>query len=107
VSFFKPGDDHGAGGVGPPVLYYDGLDGRLLGDRQPWKGTAAAIVVQAQFPLHSGRILGIPGRVLISFMGVVVAMLSVTSVIIWWRKRKSRLAAKASLKVTGNAGANA
>lgn len=92
VSFFKPGDDHGAGGVGPPVLYYDGADGRLIGDRQPWKGTAADIFVQAQFPLHSGRILGLPGRILISFMGVVVAMLSVTGVIIWWRKRASRVA---------------
>nr|WP_221208197.1 PepSY-associated TM helix domain-containing protein [Pseudoduganella violacea] len=91
VSFFKPGDDHGSGGVGPAVLYFDGEDGRLLGDRQPWKGTAADIFVQAQFPLHSGRILGLPGRVLISFMGIVVAMLSVTGVIIWWRKRASRV----------------
>jgi uncharacterized iron-regulated membrane protein len=46
--------------------------------------------VQAQFPLHSGRILGLPGRILISFMGVVVAMLSVTGVIVWWRKRASK-----------------
>jgi uncharacterized iron-regulated membrane protein len=91
VSFYQPGDDHGAGGVGNPVLYYDGVDGRLVGDRQPWKGTAADIFVQAQFPLHSGRILGLPGRILISFMGVVVAMLSVTGVIIWWRKRASRV----------------
>ena len=91
VSFFKIGDDHGAGGVGPAVLYYDGLDGKLLGDRQPWKGTAADIFVQAQFPLHSGRILGLPGRILISFMGIVVAMLSVTGVVIWWRKRVSRV----------------
>lgn len=91
VSFFKVGDDHGTGGVGPAVLYYDGLDGRLLGDRQPWKGTAADIFVQAQFPLHSGRILGLPGRILISFMGIVVAMLSVTGVVIWWRKRVSRV----------------
>jgi uncharacterized iron-regulated membrane protein len=90
VSFFKPGDDHGAGGVGPAVLYYGSVDGRLLGDRQPWKGTAADIFVQAQFPLHSGRILGLPGRILISIMGIVVAMLSVTGVIIWWRKRASR-----------------
>ncbi|MET0964068.1 MAG: PepSY-associated TM helix domain-containing protein [Noviherbaspirillum sp.] len=93
VSFFNAGDDHGAGGVGPAVLYYDGQDGRLLGERQPWKGTAADIFVQAQFPLHSGRILGLPGRILISFMGIVVAMLSVTGVVIWWRKRVSKATA--------------
>jgi uncharacterized iron-regulated membrane protein len=63
----------------------------LLGDRQPWKGTAADIFVQAQFPLHSGRILGLPGRILISAMGLAVAALSVTGVIIWARKRRARL----------------
>lgn len=93
VSMFKPGDDHGDGGVGPPILYYDDVDGHILSARQPWKGTAADIFVQAQFPLHSGRILGLPGRILISCMGLVVAMLSVTGVIIWWRKRASRAVA--------------
>jgi len=93
ISFFKPGGDHGTGGVGPALLYYDGVDGKLLGERQPWKGTAADIFVQAQFPLHSGRILGLPGRILISAMGLVVAMLSVTGVVIWWRKRASRAVA--------------
>ena len=100
VSLFKPGNDHGTGGVGPALLYYDGVDGRLLGQRQPWKGTAADIFVQAQFPLHSGRILGLPGRILISLMGIVVAMLSVTGVIIWWRKRASRVIATSRQTVT-------
>jgi uncharacterized iron-regulated membrane protein len=92
VQFFHPGDDHGAAGVGPARLYYDGADGRYLGDRQPWVGTAADIFVQAQFPVHSGRILGLPGRILISLMGLVVAGLSVTGVVIWWRKRRAALA---------------
>ncbi|XLZ71494.1 PepSY-associated TM helix domain-containing protein [Massilia sp. SR12] len=99
VSFFQPGNDHGNGGVGPAVLYFDGGDGSTLGERLPWKGTAADIFVQAQFPLHSGRILGIPGRILISVMGIVVAMLSVTGVIIWWRKRASRVRSIAAQKL--------
>ncbi|KIO47873.1 PepSY domain-containing protein [Nitrosospira sp. NpAV] len=90
VDFHYSGDDHGAAGVGPAKLYFDGEDGRYLGDIQPWKGTAADIFVQMQFPLHSGRILGLPGRILISVMGLVVAMLSVTGVYIWLRKRHSR-----------------
>ncbi|HWT51888.1 MAG TPA: PepSY-associated TM helix domain-containing protein, partial [Caulobacter sp.] len=65
------------------------------GVRQPWVGTAADIFVQAQFPLHSGRILGLPGRILISLTGLVVAALSVTGVVIWWRKRKARAGRKA------------
>lgn len=91
VGFFHPGDDHGAAGVGPAQLYYDSEDGRPLGQKLPWVGTAADIFVQMQFPLHSGRILGLPGRILISLMGLVVAALSVTGVVIWWKKRRARL----------------
>lgn len=91
VRFFHPGDDHGAAGVGPAILYYDGVDGRSLGARVPWVGTAADIFLQAQFPVHSGRILGLPGRILVSFMGFVTMVLSVTGVVIWWRKRAARV----------------
>jgi len=93
VQFFRPEDGHGAAGVGHRALYYDALDGRLLGDREPWKGTAADLFMQAQFPVHSGRILGLPGRILISLMGLVVAGLSLTGVVVWWRKRRARLVA--------------
>ncbi len=95
VDYFYPEADHGAGGGGHKRLFFDGLDGRYLGERLPWSGTAADIFVQAQFPLHSGRILGVPGRILISFMGVVVAMLSVTGVYLWWKKRKARITSRA------------
>ena len=47
--------------------------------------------MQAQFPLHSGRILGLPGRILVSLLGLAVAMLSLTGVVIWMRKRRSRV----------------
>lgn len=96
--FFRPGDDHGAAGVDPAELYYDGQDGRLLGARVPWQGTAADIFVQVQFPMHSGRILGLPGRILISLMGIIVAALSATGVVIWYRKRRARLSARAKRK---------
>lgn len=93
IRFFSPAEDHhGAGGVGPPILYFDGKDGRLAGDWLPWTGTAADIFVQAQFPLHSGRILGLPGRIIVSIIGLVVAALSVTGVVIWLRKRRARVA---------------
>ncbi|WP_332852325.1 PepSY-associated TM helix domain-containing protein [Duganella sp. S19_KUP01_CR8] len=105
VAFFAPQDEHGAGGVGHRQLYFDGRSGALLGDRQPWKGTAADIFIQAQFPLHSGRILGIPGRVLISLMGLVVATLSVTGVLIWWRKRSARVTAAARVSAPAAAAA--
>ncbi|MET1027834.1 MAG: PepSY-associated TM helix domain-containing protein [Dongiaceae bacterium] len=90
IAFFEPGDDHGAAGVGPAELYLDGADGHLLGDRIPWTGTGGDLFLQIQFPLHSGRIAGLPGRIFISFTGLAVATLSVTGVVIWWRKRRAR-----------------
>lgn len=95
LEFFHPEEGHGAGGVGHKAVYLDAENGALLGDWLPWQGTAADLFVQAQFPLHSGRILGLPGRILISIMGLVIAMLSITGVIIWYKKLRARKARKA------------
>ena len=95
VRFFEPGDEHGDGlGLGPVTLYYDSADARPLGDWVPWRGTAGDVFLQLQFPVHSGRIAGIAGRILVSVMGLGVAMLSVTGVVIWHRKRRARLASR-------------
>jgi len=94
VKMFFPENYHGTAGAGHRELFIDAYSGEVVGQRIPWQGSVADIFVQAQFPLHSGRILGLPGRILISMMGLVVAMLSVTGVIIWWRKRKARLASQ-------------
>ncbi len=90
VSFFDPADESGAMGMGLSNLYIDAKDGSVLGEYRPWKGTAADVFVQLQLPLHSGRLLGLPGRILMSFMGVMVALLSVTGLVIWARKRHAR-----------------
>lgn len=92
IEFFDANEGHGAGGVGHNAIYIDSKTGEVLGEWLPWQGSAADLFVQAQFPLHSGRILGLPGRILISIMGVVIAMLSVTGVIIWWKRYKARKA---------------
>lgn len=91
VGFFNADNDHGDGGLGNAWLYFDGRDGSAAGGVIPGTGSAGDIFLQAQFPLHSGRILGLPGRVLISAMGLVVAMLSATGLIIWLRKRRARV----------------
>ena len=90
VGFFLPGHDHGDVGLGNPWLYFDARDGSPAGAEIPGEGSAGDIFMQAQFPLHSGRILGIWGRILVSLMGLAVAALSVTGVVIWLRKRRAR-----------------
>ncbi|HSI48490.1 MAG TPA: PepSY-associated TM helix domain-containing protein [Ideonella sp.] len=90
VGFFRPGHDHGDGGLGNAWLYFDARTGELAGDSVPGTGSAGDIFMQSMFPLHSGRIIGMTGRVLISLMGVMIAIFSVTGVLIWARKRRAR-----------------
>ena len=90
VGFYTPERSHGDGGLGNPWLYFDSRSGAPAGADVPGSGSAGDIFLQSMFPLHSGRIVGLPGRVLMSVMGVLVATLSVTGVLIWLRKRRSR-----------------
>ncbi|RZS84667.1 PepSY-associated TM helix domain-containing protein [Pigmentiphaga kullae] len=94
VAFFTPENDRDDDGMGNEVLYLDGDSGAVVGEKVPGQGTAGDVFMQAQLPLHSGRLLGMPGRVLMSFMGVFVAALSVTGLVIWVRKRRGRIANK-------------
>ena len=79
-----------AAGLGPAYAVIDNRDGRLLGLRIPGRGTAGEMFTQIQFPLHSGHIIGLPGRIVISVMGIAVVILSITGVIIWGKKRGAR-----------------
>jgi len=90
VGFYRPGEDHGDGGLGNPWLYFDGRTGAPAGALTPGQGSAGDIFLAAQFPLHSGRILGLPGRILVSLLGLAVATLSATGVVIWARKRRTQ-----------------
>lgn len=98
VSFFE-GDDHNTMAV--KMLFVDAKDGTIRGGRIPWEGTAADIFMQLQFPLHSGRIAGMPGRIFLSFMGLVVALLSFTGIVIWFKKRAARALSRQSAMATG------
>ncbi len=90
VGFFKPGQEHGDGGLGNLWLYYNAYTGKLAGAQTPGLGSAGDIFLQAQFPLHSGRILGLTGRIIITLLGLIIAILSLTGILIWARKRKAR-----------------
>lgn len=90
VGLFAPGRDHGDGSLGVAWIYVDALSGKVAGADIPGEGSAGDVFMQAQFPLHSGRIAGVPGRILVSLMGLAVAMLSVTGLVIWARKRRAR-----------------
>ena len=76
--------------LGSPWFYFDGGDGRLLRADIPGRGTAGEIFEQLQLPIHGGRIGGLAGRIVICVTGLVICMLSVTGIVIWWKKRGAR-----------------
>lgn len=71
-------------------VYLDAVTGAVAGRAGTVSGGAGDRFNAVLFPLHSGHILGLAGRILICIAGLVIAVLSVTGVMIWNRKRKAR-----------------
>lgn len=81
------GEEHGTG-LGPSWIVFDDHTGEVIHTLIPGTGSAGDTFMEAQFPLHSGQIIGLPGRILISATGLVVAVLSITGILVWAKKRK-------------------
>lgn len=79
-------------GAGSSSVYVASDRKAILSVREAGSGQPGDIVDDLIYPIHSGQIAGLPGRILICITGLVVALLSVTGVIIWWKKRKPRVA---------------
>ncbi len=75
---------------GQRVVWISGQDGSIVSDWHELDGSRGDRFIAWQWPLHSGKALGLPGRLLIAFTGVVIATAVVTGVLIWWRKRQQR-----------------
>ena len=89
VSYGSHGDK-GLDGFGLSTMAFDDVRGRLLLHEEAGKGRVADIYAGMQYQLHTGRVLGWPGRILVFFAGLAVAMLSVTGIVIWAKKRRAR-----------------
>lgn len=71
-------------------VYLDAGSGELKARRGYDSGTAADVFLAWQFPLHSGQVLGLPGRLLVCLAGLATAMLSLTGIAIWLKKRAAQ-----------------
>lgn len=88
--------DKGLDGFGLSYLYFDDRTGKPILRQEAGKGRIADIYAGMQYQLHTGRILGWPGRILVCVTGLAVTMLSITGVVIWLKKRKARRMRKLS-----------
>lgn len=76
--------------IGGTGVSFDANSGVLTFTRIPTGRYAGDTVTVWLTSLHMGKVWGMPMRIFVCAMGLVVAMLSITGVIIWWRKRSSR-----------------
>ncbi|WP_269633189.1 PepSY-associated TM helix domain-containing protein [Pelomonas sp. BJYL3] len=75
---------------GQSTLLFDAGSGALLAVQWPTGQQAARTATTWLTALHTGRVGGLPLRLLLAATGLVVAMLSVTGALIWARKRAGR-----------------
>jgi uncharacterized iron-regulated membrane protein len=72
------------------MIAIDARSGRLVSDRHTTDGTVADAVTAWQYPLHSGKAFGWPGRIAILLAGLSTCLFVVTGFIMWRRKRRAR-----------------
>ena len=90
VTFFEPGGRNTAWRLGEERVFVHAGTGALLLRHGYGDGTAGDKFLAWQYPLHSGQIAGLPGRILVCAAGLAVAGLSITGVVIWASKRRAR-----------------
>jgi uncharacterized iron-regulated membrane protein len=66
----------------------------VLSDTHQAQGAAGDVFLAWQYPLHSGRVFGWTGRLIVFASGLAVCALCVTGVMIWAKKRAARLGAR-------------
>ena len=93
VRFLTPDDIMDAGTI---RVFVDGRDGKLLGRFDHREGTVGDKIRIWQFPLHSGQGFGMPGRILICVAGLLPALLAVTGIWLYMRRRRLRQQALSS-----------
>jgi uncharacterized iron-regulated membrane protein len=75
---------------GRSLVVFDGDSGELRKLLLPQGANGANTFTEWMIALHMGRVWGLPYRVAVTAIGLLVTLLSVTGVLIWMRKRQAR-----------------
>ncbi|MBG0801773.1 PepSY domain-containing protein [Methylocystis sp. H4A] len=78
--------------AGSTSILFDSRSGELKTLRLPTGHRSGTTLTTWLVELHTANLFGLPYRILVCALGLVIAMLSVTGVYIWWKKRAARLA---------------
>jgi hypothetical protein len=71
-------------------LLFDGASGKFKGLSIPRGQNAGTTLGSWIFALHMAQIWGLPFRIFVTLIGILIATLSVTGIYIWLKKRNAR-----------------
>lgn len=80
--------------LGPVDYYVDADTGAYRHEVDPYTDTMGLKAIRVVYPLHSGEIFGPVTVALVFVLGLTTLLQSLTGLYIWWKKRKSRVAAR-------------
>ena len=80
-------------------MQFDQYTGELLLERNHDEKNFGEKLITANYDIHVGAILGLPGKIMAFFASLICAMLPVTGFLIWWG-RTNKKAAKGKQPVT-------
>jgi uncharacterized iron-regulated membrane protein len=83
---------------GETVLWLDATDGRPLRFDDPIGRSETDRFMKWITLLHMAEVFGLPYRIVVSLLGLTVAALAITGVMIWLRKRTARLSTARRLR---------
>jgi uncharacterized iron-regulated membrane protein len=75
---------------GSTLLRFDARNGALMGVELPARQSTGNTITTWLLQLHIANVFGLPYRIFVSVLGLVITMLSVTGIFIWWKKRRAR-----------------
>ncbi|MBY6243009.1 PepSY domain-containing protein [Methylosinus sp. Sm6] len=77
--------------IGATYVLFDAYTGGFIGVEMPSGQRAGNTITSWLAALHMAAVFGMPYRIFVCVLGVVIAMLSGTGAYIWWKKRKARV----------------
>lgn len=72
-------------------IQFDGDTGEFFGFEAPSGEHTGNTISSWLRALHTASVFGLPYKIFVCALGLVIVMLSATGVYIWWKKRKARL----------------
>ncbi len=77
--------------LGLTMINFDADTGELISFETPTGEHSGNTVTTWLRALHMADVFGLPYRIFVCVLGLIITMLSVTGVYIWWKKRKARI----------------